>query len=752
MLEKGQILNNRYKILEIIKVGVKKAVYTAVDLNLPGKLWIIKEFFPQSLKEDQKAQFYKDFQVKAGIMAQIDYISLPSLVDFFVHNENYYFVFEYIHGKSLAYMVDISSGYFLNEKSVKEFIFQMVQTSIYFQKNPIFSISIEFKPENIFIDSMGMVKFLDYSISEENTANKIYTTKFLETIYKKNFDNDVMLTGTMFYYLLSSGKDISEPESYTCREDILNALSPGKNMFKGNSILITEAGTMPEIINKDLSCQLIEKSMEESFTGDELPVNGYDHPATTKNENLSSHDAHINSSRNESVMKNSEDGFFFKPSFLLLFLFSILLVIIINAVRLIGIMPVPVADDNKIPVQGELLPIEPEGLKKRALYYYNLRDYSRAISLFKRHMLNYPGDGEASIYLSNSYILMGENEKLYIGVGISTTGDDSQVGQAVMQGIAMAIREINSAKGNIKFVIVIKDDNSNPDKAKEVAHSFVEDNKISIVIGHGRSSCTLAAGKIYNEGKLPNISPISTNPVISNIGPYIFRTCGSDMSQARTLVDVARNKLKVKKIAIICNLYDPYSSSLSSFVKKYSLNNLNILCQENYSFNDSDFTSQVLNIINKSPDLVFIAGYDVQALSIIKQLREKGFKGYIMGGDALYTQKMLNQGKEYVDGFICTTFFHPDISSNDTFVKDFRKLFGGGTPNPIAAQAYDSIKLISCALDNSIERNGLQKNLSNIGSKGKIFRGLTGEINFAGHRESGNWIVVKIQGGKYIPL
>jgi branched-chain amino acid transport system substrate-binding protein len=347
---------------------------------------------------------------------------------------------------------------------------------------------------------------------------------------------------------------------------------------------------------------------------------------------------------------------------------------------------------------------------------------------------------------------MGDSKKLYIGLGISITGDDSQVGQAVMQGIAMGIREINSAERNIKFVIVIKDDNSNPDKAREIARSFVEDNKISIVIGHGRSSCTLAAGKIYNEGKLPDISPISTNPVISNIGPYIFRTCGSDMSQARTLVDIAMNKLKVKNIAIMCNLYEPYSNSLSSFVKKYSLNNLNIVCQENYSFNDSDFTLQVLNIINKSPDLVFIAGYDVQALSIIKQLREKGFKGYIMGGDALYTQRMINQGKEYVDGFICTTFFHPDISSNDTFVKDFRKLFGGGTPNPIAAQAYDSIKLISCALDDSIDRNSLQKNLSEIGSKGKRFRGLTGEINFTEHRESGNWIVVKIHGGKYIPL
>ncbi|MEQ8190640.1 MAG: ABC transporter substrate-binding protein, partial [Candidatus Eremiobacterota bacterium] len=200
----------------------------------------------------------------------------------------------------------------------------------------------------------------------------------------------------------------------------------------------------------------------------------------------------------------------------------------------------------------------------------------------------------------------------------------------------------------------------------------------------------------------------------------------------------------------ICNLYDPYSNSLSSFIKKYSLNNLTIVCRESYSFNDSDFTLQILNIINKSPDLVFIAGYDVQALSMIKQLREKGFKGYIMGGDALYTQKMINQGREYVDGFICTTFFHPDISSGEPFVKEFRKCFGGGTPNPIAAQAYDSIKLISFVLDGSPDRNSIRKNLSEMGSK--TFRGVTGEINFARQRDAGSWIVVKIQGGKYIPL
>ncbi len=194
MLEKGQILNNRYKILEIIKVGVKKAVYTAVDLNLPGKQWIIKEIFSQHVKEEQKEQFHRELQVRAGIMAQIDYISLPSLVDFFTCDEKCYFVFAYIYGKSLASMVNNSSGYFSDEESVKEFIFQMVQTSILFPENILSLIFLlEFKPENIFIDAMGMVKFLDYSISEESTVNKIYTTKFLETIYKKEFDHDVII-------------------------------------------------------------------------------------------------------------------------------------------------------------------------------------------------------------------------------------------------------------------------------------------------------------------------------------------------------------------------------------------------------------------------------------------------------------------------------------------------------------------------------------------------------------------------------
>ncbi|MEQ8192387.1 MAG: hypothetical protein ABRQ39_30760, partial [Candidatus Eremiobacterota bacterium] len=243
MLEKGQILNNRYKILEIIKIGVKKAVYTAVDLNLPGKIWIIKEFFPQSVKEEKNTQFYKDLQIKAGTMARIDYISLPSLVDFFMTGEIYYFVFEYIHGKSLVSM--ISSGYFTDEKTVKEFIFQMIQTSIYFQKNPLFNISIEFKPENIFIDSMGMVRFLDYSVSEDIAANKIYTSKFLETIYKKRIDHDFALTGILFSYLLSSGNRFSdnelsrefvEYEKYTCWEGFLTALFPEETRFKDNSL------------------------------------------------------------------------------------------------------------------------------------------------------------------------------------------------------------------------------------------------------------------------------------------------------------------------------------------------------------------------------------------------------------------------------------------------------------------------------------------------------------------------------------
>jgi len=751
LLKKAEILINRYQILDTIKIGSKRAVYQAIDLHLPGKIWIIKEFISPSIKTEDKNKFYKEAQNNAGIISQIDYISFPKLIDFFMLNENYYLVFDYIQGKTLRELMNTSTlekkgKGFLNEDRARELIYQMANTSIYIQKNSIYNLFIEIKPENIIIDTGSILKFIDFGITEElpYNINKLYYTKFFEKGY--NIEDDFITIGIMFYFMLTGTKysGVLEHEETISRESN-NIISKCLNKkYSSWEVLLEDLK-----VNKDKE----EKKISNQVNTDDL--------LKPDNSNKETYKEEISLPINtEDTIKNSrsieKDTISLKSPLSTLLLFTIVIVILAGIIRLFSYSHTEHIESIEDISETSLFlsPIKPEEFKNRACYYYNLGDYSRAISLFKRQIFNYPSDGEAHIYISNSYVLQEKGEKIYIGLAIPVSGEDIQVGQAIMQGIALALREINSQEEK-KFVIIIKDDKSDPDKAREIAIEFVKDDKISAVIGHSKSNTTMAAAKIYNEGRLPVISPVSTNPDISQKGAYIFKTCGNDITQGEILSKIAKKALKVKYVATISNLQEPYSSGLSSSFKSSSPY-FTFVCEEHYTNEDKDINEKILNLIKKSPDLVFVASYDIEALHIIKQLREKGYHGYIIGGDALYTQKMINSGGKYANGLICTTFFHPDISNPEVikFVKAFRKLLGGGTPNPLAAQAYDSTKLLFYAtLQGPTDRKNLRNNLSLIGNKLKTFKGVTGEISFDKYGNTKKeWVIVKIENGKFIPF
>ena len=754
MLEKGEILENRYKVFEILKIGSKGAVYFALDLHLPGKSCTIKEFFTSEIPAPEDGEASDDIQDRAGYLSQLEHINFPRLTDFFMCEQNSYLVFDYIDGKSLKSLID--SKRCLEEEPARNYILQLANTAVYVKKKLLSDIFIDFKPENILVTSDNTLKFVDFGILKSSGCSRLYQSEFLIDYIKEPSDinDDFVVMGIMFYYLLTGNfkfplsleQETISPEAkkiiskclngeYTDWESLIYDIGQKESFSVKEIFNDHEKETLPVIEDKDKTEVLKEaRNIEKK---DEF----FDEPP---------------SSPDSSDIDIKDSKFYFKSSVFTLILYGLVIFIIANIAGLyISLNMEGIEKQDEID-HDFISPLEPEFLKDRAMYYYSLEDYSRALSLFKRHILKYPSDGESHVYLCNSQALEMGSELIYIGLAVPVTGDDSQTGQAIMQGVAMAIKKINSAGGinGRKVVCIIKDDNPASNDTKNIAEDFVEDERIVAVIGHGRSVSTLAAAEVYNKGKISHLSPVSTSPEVLSAGDYTFVTCPSDVTQGKTLADIAENYLKAKRVATIYNLYEPYCSGLT-FSFKSSLK-ADIVLDETYETGDMDFSGQAEKLVKASPDLIFIGGYDREALAIIKELRDKGFKGDFIGGDALYTQKLLEAGQDAVNGLICTTFFYPDLSDSQVkaFMRKFGKLFGGGTPNPIAAQAYDTAGLLFYVMsDSSCDREDIRERLSMVGSKLDLYKGIVGVISFDknGGAEK-HWQVVKIQNGKYVSL
>jgi branched-chain amino acid transport system substrate-binding protein len=106
-----------------------------------------------------------------------------------------------------------------------------------------------------------------------------------------------------------------------------------------------------------------------------------------------------------------------------------------------------------------------------------------------------------------------------IGLAGAQTGSDGEIGLSMLNGSKVAIDEWN-AKGGVlgkQIETVVLDDEASGQKAVTVAQSLIDAGVVA-VIGHFNSGCTIPASRLYNDAKIIEISPGSTNPQYTEQG------------------------------------------------------------------------------------------------------------------------------------------------------------------------------------------------------------------------------------------
>ncbi|WP_052149904.1 ABC transporter substrate-binding protein [Aphanizomenon flos-aquae] len=189
-------------------------------------------------------------------------------------------------------------------------------------------------------------------------------------------------------------------------------------------------------------------------------------------------------------------------------------------------------------------------------------DYPQAANLFKQAIKAKQNDPEVLIYYNNALARQqGSPFTLAVVVPLDKDQDDRNDAQEILRGVAQAQNQFNSNKGlNGRLLEIVIANDSNTEKAKEVAQSLIKDSSILGVIGHNSSDDTKAALPEYAKAKLAVISPTSTSILLNN--PVFFRAVYSDESAGKTLAEYTYKSLKLKKAVVFGNPNSPYSNSI----------------------------------------------------------------------------------------------------------------------------------------------------------------------------------------------
>jgi branched-chain amino acid transport system substrate-binding protein len=303
----------------------------------------------------------------------------------------------------------------------------------------------------------------------------------------------------------------------------------------------------------------------------------------------------------------------------------------------------------------------------------------------------------------NSPTTIGNQNPISIGIAVAQTSNVALLGQEQVIGAKIAEAYFNK-KGGINGTpirLVFQDTAGDEQGAINAFNTLISQDKVVGIVGPTLSQQAFSADPIAERAGVPVIAPSNTAKGIPQIGKYIARVSAPVAVVAPNAIDAAlKINPQIKKVAVFFAQNDAFSKSeTGTFQETVKQKGLELATVQTFQTTDTDFQSQVTNAINIKPDLIIISGLSADGGNLVKQLRELGYKGLIIGGNGLNTSNLLPVCKALCDGIIIAQAYSPEMKNEIN--TNFRKLYteqNKKEPPQFTAQAFTGVQVFVEAL------------------------------------------------------
>jgi ABC-type branched-subunit amino acid transport system substrate-binding protein len=401
--------------------------------------------------------------------------------------------------------------------------------------------------------------------------------------------------------------------------------------------------------------------------------------------------------------------------------------------------------------------------RDKGIQAFKKGNYQEATVLFNQAVKANKNDPEVLIYYNNALARkQGSPFTLAVVVPLdnNTTTDTAK---EILRGVAQAQNQFNQNKGlNGRLVEIVIANDSNKEKAKEVAQELIKDSSILGVVGHKSSDATKEALPEYAKAKLAVISPTSTSIFLNN--PVFFRTVYSDESAGKKLAEYAYKGLKLKKAVIFANPNSPYSNSIREiFTNQFEKLGGEVVHKPLIDLTAATFDpeKEVAKSVYGDKAEAALLLPDTQSVEIAFKIAKEITKRNetlktqnpprpelkMLGGDTLYQGATLISDRKNVEGLIIAVPWFRETPQAQLFAKKADKQWGGGI-SWRTATSFDATWMLIKALSNNPSRSTVLGGLENVSLSANETSGYP--LEFTSQRErQGESILVEIKGGKF---
>jgi branched-chain amino acid transport system substrate-binding protein len=292
--------------------------------------------------------------------------------------------------------------------------------------------------------------------------------------------------------------------------------------------------------------------------------------------------------------------------------------------------------------------------------------------------------------------------RLALAAIFPTVGRYALSGVQSRNGARLAVEDLNRAGGiRGRQVVLLEYPTGSYFLDARAAAVLAADGGALAIIGSNSSDLSMAIAEEAEARGLVQVSNVSTaqdltwNPATGQDRAFVFRVCATDEVMGRLLAAFARDTLKARKAAVLYEVGRTYSARLAkTFVERFGESDSGPPVAEFfYLALETDFRSQLRQVMAFQPDVLFLPGSFTDATLIAQQGTSLGLTATLLGADAWSSPFLFESG-----GPARRAYFLDHCSPPTAFNERYRAAFDQPTQGCRAALGDDAVRAVAAGL------------------------------------------------------
>lgn len=273
-------------------------------------------------------------------------------------------------------------------------------------------------------------------------------------------------------------------------------------------------------------------------------------------------------------------------------------------------------------------------------------------------------------------------QDIVLGASVQLTGPVANTGRYYRDAYQLAVDKINAAGGvkiggqSRKLALKIYDNQSDVNLSVRQYTQLVSQDKVNLLLGPFASNFALADSAVSEKYEVPMVQGGGASDQIFARGfKYIFGTLAPASNYFGSTIDMLKSLKPAPQSVALLFADDAFDVSVAEGTRpKLKQAGLNVVMDERYSTNATDFNSLLSQIKSKNVDVVLVAGHETEILNFIRQAKSltvsPKFYSFTVGVPSEDFRKALGKDADYAFGM---TAWLPSATQKDRWFGDGQK-------------------------------------------------------------------------------